>query len=353
MANLFNKKEKSGSAAPSPQSLAAQVAPKGQLLHLRINQIKHSPDNPRKLFDPSPLSELRDSIRAHGVLVPLTVYKLSGQDRYAIVDGERRFRCCQDLSREGVDVSIPANIVEPPDKLASLIYMFNIHSFREQWELMPTALGLQKVIDAIGSDDSRQLHEVTGLSLPQIERCKTILKFPIQYQNLSLLEDAKDRIPSNFWIELFPVLEIAEKVAPDLYSRLGRDGITDLLVEKYKAKKIKSVIHFRRIIEAFDAQSDEEDEKRVAAALKEYITSPKLETRAVFDSFIQDARRIQKAVGACDQFLADIRKAKVAYSIEEKDELIAKLKEVMLFAKNLVDKLEGEEPPAMNEEAQE
>lgn len=180
------------------KSQAPQMVPKGHLLHLSVDDIKPSTNNPRRLFDPGPLKELKDSIRTHGVLVPITVYKLPGQNMYGIVDGERRYRCCVDLRAEGIEVDIPANIVDPPDKMASLIYMFNIHSFREQWELMPTALSLKIVIEDLGTQDSEQLHEITGLSIPQIERCKTILSFPEKYQQLSLDPDSKKRIPSNF-----------------------------------------------------------------------------------------------------------------------------------------------------------
>src|SRR5687767_12755065 len=122
----------SQSAAGSTEGQVQPIMPKGILLHLRPDQIRPSPSNPRRLFDPRPLQALKESIRAHGVLVPLTVYRLPGQERYGIVDGERRFRCCLELRSEGIEITIPANVVEAPDRMASLIYMFNIHSFREQ-----------------------------------------------------------------------------------------------------------------------------------------------------------------------------------------------------------------------------
>ena len=89
----------------------AQITPEGSLVHLTIEQLQPSPHNPRRLFDPEPLAALRESIRQHGVLVPLTVYKLPGQDKYAIVDGERRYRCCADLAKDDIEVRIPANVV--------------------------------------------------------------------------------------------------------------------------------------------------------------------------------------------------------------------------------------------------
>lgn len=329
----------------SSEQKAPTIVPKGVLLHLSVDQIKSNPSNPRKLFDPEPLAELRQSIRAHGVLVPITVYKLPGQDRYSIVDGERRYRCCEDLRKEGIDVPIPANIVEPPDRMASLIYMFNIHAFREQWELMPTALGLQQVMDELEVDDVAELHEITGLSPAQIERCKKILSFPKHFQELSLNPDPSKRIRSNFWVELYPVLEKAPELIPDLYANLGRDGITQRMVDKYRAGRIRSVIHFRRITEAIEIAEEEGDTDKVADRLREYILTPQFETREAFDGFIQEARRLNRVVGACDGFVSNLERAKVDYAIESKEEIVAKLMEVMNFVQKLLDTLQGDEPP--------
>jgi ParB family chromosome partitioning protein len=339
--------------SPSQQQTTNQtvgaIVPKGELIHLKVDQIKPSANNPRRLFDPAPLNELKESIKAHGVLVPLTVYKLAGQNKYSIVDGERRYRCCVELIKEGINVQIPANIVETPDKMASLIYMFNIHAFREQWELMPTALSLREVIRELNTEDTKELHEITGLSFPQIERCKIILSFPKEFQDLSLEEDPAERIPSNFWIELYPVLEKTKELLPDLYPKPGRKGITWALVEKYRAKKIKSVIHFRRVMEAIDTAEDDDQRKLVSDTLREYISKPELETRNTFDPFIQDARKIQRAVGICERFISDMEKAKIDYAIDGKEEIIEKLNQVIEFSQRTLDKLQGSEPP---EEAQ-
>ncbi len=107
------------------------LIPLGELKTLSTGQIIPSQNNPRVLFDPEPLRDLRDNIRQHGVLVPLTVFPVKGQDKYRILDGERRYRCCVDIEREGMIIPIPVNIVRPPNKVAGLLYMFSIHEFRE------------------------------------------------------------------------------------------------------------------------------------------------------------------------------------------------------------------------------
>jgi ParB family transcriptional regulator, chromosome partitioning protein len=321
------------------------VVPHGILKRLKPSDIKPSKNNPRRLFDKVPLDELRESIRKHGVLVPIIVYEIKAQNKYAILDGERRYRCCIDLEKEGLDITIPANIVDPPDKMAGILYMFSIHNFREPWELMPTALSLKIVMEALGEEDSKPLAKLTGLSEPQIERCKKLLAFPEKFQNLSLEPDPKTRIPSNFWIEASPVIDLCEKILPKLMNKLGRDGITEKLVEKYRTKGVKSVIHFRRIMEAFEISTEDESRKKaVTERLREYITDVSLETRKAFDEFVMDSRRVQTAIKACEEFTTRLEHSKLEHALE-REELMEALKRVKEYVEDLLQKLEGGDQP--------
>lgn len=57
---------------------------------LPIANIVRNPDQPRKSFDETQLSELSDSIKQNGVLQPILVRKKG--DKYEIVAGERRYQ---------------------------------------------------------------------------------------------------------------------------------------------------------------------------------------------------------------------------------------------------------------------
>jgi len=332
------------------RSTASVVVPRGVLKMLSVEDIKPSANNPRLLFDKIPLHALRDNIRINGVLVPITVYEIQGQEKYAILDGERRYKCCADLKEEGIEISIPANIVDPPDKIAGILYMFSIHNFREQWELMPTALSLKTVMDELDEEDNKRLQDITGLSEPQIERCKILLTYPEEFQNLSLDPDPKTRIPANFWIEADPVLNACDEYLPDLVIELGRDGITRKFVEKYRSKNIKSVIHFRRIIEAYDLSEDDlELREAVTERLREYINRVDLETRRAFDEFIMDPRRIQGAIKACNEFIRSLQRAKLEH-VSEREELIESLNRVKDYVEHLLINLEGSDEPINEDE---
>jgi len=328
-----------------PSKSPVQVVPTSTLKKLKASQVMRSEDNPRRLFDPEPLQDLKDNIRLHGVLVPITVYQLKGQEKFRILDGERRHKCCVELETEGHSVTIPANVVEPPDQLARLLYMFSIHNFREQWQLMPAALGLKLVMKELGESDPQKLSNLTGLSAPQVDRCLVLLTYSERFQKMSLDPDPTTRIPSNFWIEAKPVIDIAEHEFPDLVKDRGRDAIIEKLVAKYRVKSIKSVIHFRRIIEALENSTENEDRADVLSVLRRYIEDEKLETRRAFDRFVMEDRKIRDTVDACEAFAKAIQKVRVEH-IVEREAVLAALESTRKFVVDLISRIEGSDPPA-------
>ena len=66
------------SASPRTPEVPA-IVPSGRLQYLLPTEIKASTHNPRRLFDPAQLLELKTNIGEHGVLVPLTVFQTKGQ----------------------------------------------------------------------------------------------------------------------------------------------------------------------------------------------------------------------------------------------------------------------------------
>jgi hypothetical protein len=233
--------------------------------------------------------------------------------------------------------------------------MFSIHNFREGWELMPTALGLKEVIQQLDEPDAdnKKLRELTGLSEPQIERCRILLEIPERFQLLSLDPDPIERIPSNFWIEARPVLDFIASNLPDVLERWGgRDGLTDRLVEKYRAKAIKSVIHFRRVMDALDlvkgasASSTEEDRPaRTFRRLNEWLEDIPYDTRQAFDELILDDRRVRRAMESCNDFVRTLERLRLNYEID-RDELRTALEGVQRYIASLLEALKGEDEPS-------
>jgi ParB/RepB/Spo0J family partition protein len=168
---------------------------------IRTDELHPNPHNPRVLFDREPLETLKSSISKVGILVPLTVYFEKRRKRYVILDGQRRWTCAGQL---GI-AKVPVNVVEEPTLVQNIVTMFQIHKLREDWELMPTALKLDVLIEELNERNDRKLGELTGLDPAVVARCKKLLSFPRKYQDLMLDPNPDQRLKADFFIEIYPV----------------------------------------------------------------------------------------------------------------------------------------------------
>ena len=64
------------------------------LTEVDVELIRPNPNQPRKHFDEDALNELADSIRKHGMIMPIVVNG-SANGKYMIIAGERRFRAAK------------------------------------------------------------------------------------------------------------------------------------------------------------------------------------------------------------------------------------------------------------------
>ncbi len=78
--------------------------------------------NVRREFD---LEELKEQIKANGVLNPITViaYKVNGQERYKLVDGERRYRATMMAIAEGANIPYIKALKAPKDATVEDLYI--------------------------------------------------------------------------------------------------------------------------------------------------------------------------------------------------------------------------------------
>src|SRR5690554_5360169 len=77
---------------------------------VELSKIEANPIQPRTRFDEEALEELAASIREIGLIQPITLRK-SGNDKFQIIAGERRFRADQKAGLE----SIPSYIRQAKD----------------------------------------------------------------------------------------------------------------------------------------------------------------------------------------------------------------------------------------------
>jgi ParB/RepB/Spo0J family partition protein len=208
---------------------------------LRTDQLQPNPYNPRMLFDKAPMRTLEESINRVGILVPLTVYQRRSDGQFIILDGQRRWMCAQKLEMP----TVPVNQVAEPSLVQNIVTMFQIHKLREDWELMPTALKLDLLMKELKEKSERKLSELTGLDVAVVTRCRKLLSYPKEFQDLMLDPDPDKRVKADFFIELYPFLHDRVVTKMPGYSRIT---LTHKMLEKYQDPKggIKAVTDFRK-----------------------------------------------------------------------------------------------------------
>jgi ParB family chromosome partitioning protein len=111
---------------------------------LAVGDLQPGKYQPRTRMDPGSLEDLAASIKAQGLIQPISVRPISG-GRYEIIAGERRWRASQIAGL----TEVPVLIREIPDDAALAMSLIeNIQ--REDLNPLEEAAGLQRLIDEFG-----------------------------------------------------------------------------------------------------------------------------------------------------------------------------------------------------------
>jgi ParB family chromosome partitioning protein len=265
-------------------------ASNSQLREIPVGLIDRNPDNPRILFRQGELESLLESIRLYGIQVPITLYKEGA--RFVLIDGERRWICSNKLNRR----TIPALVQEKPGPLTNLLLMFNIHSLREQWDLLTIAMKLPKIIRLLEQQTGQQPKErdiaaKTGLVPGLIRRAKLLMELPEEYKQEILLElhkpKAQQKITEDLFIEMERSLKTVERSMPALIQ--DKDVVRRVLIDKYKAKTIGNIVHFRQIGKIARATNVHADAAAAKQALKKLFQPNTYSIEQAYGSSVSEA----------------------------------------------------------------
>jgi len=134
-----------------------------------VENLRPNPRNPRRMFTDAELGELSDSIRERGIIQPIVVRALQG-DNFEIIAGERRWRAAQ---RAGLH-DVPIAVVEASDAQA---LEFAIIENVQRADLNPIeeASGYLALMDDFNrtQDDVAQ---IVGKSRPHVANTMRLLK---------------------------------------------------------------------------------------------------------------------------------------------------------------------------------
>jgi ParB family chromosome partitioning protein len=157
--------QESGAAAPDA----------GTINEVPLAFIEPNPFQPRTHFDPDALQELADSIKALGVIQPITVRRLS-PDAYQIISGERRFQASKIAGLS----AIPAYVRTADDE--QMLEMAIVENVQRQ-DLNPIEIGLayKRLMDECRLT-IEQTAEKVGKKRPTVNNYLRLLRLPPEIQ---------------------------------------------------------------------------------------------------------------------------------------------------------------------------
>src|SRR3954469_22385960 len=142
--------------------------------NLPVEQIQTNPYQPRKAFDEDEIHHLSDSIKAHGVLLPLVVRAVG--DQFQLIAGERRLRAAQAAGLREVPVTI-VNFDDRQVFEASLVE--NIQ--RSDLNPIEKAQGFKDYLDRYGVTQE-QLAGRLGMDRTSVSNLVNLLNLPEEVQ---------------------------------------------------------------------------------------------------------------------------------------------------------------------------
>lgn len=288
-------------------------------------ELRANPHNPRMLFDKAPLGVLLASIEKVGILVPLTVYLEAATRKYVILDGQRRWLVAQKLKMS----SVPVNEVEEPSLVQNIVTMFQIHKLREDWELMPTALKVEVLMQELGERSEKKLAVLTGLDQAVVSRCKKLLTYHRRYQDMMLHPEPGKRVRADFFIELYAVRNDRWVNALSWFSR---NAFTDSMLDRYLERNgIRSVTDFRTLKQLLNNGRRANQEEEIARRFNEFVHDPSLTMEHLAIRAADVSARARKIESAVSSLSASIKGIDVDEFYGEEDlwELLEELRSVI------------------------
>ncbi len=141
----------------------------GSIIELDIDKIEVNPYQPRTNFNEESIKELADSIKALGIIQPITVRKLD-RNKYQLVSGERRFRASKSINLE----TIPAYIrIANDQETLEMALVENIQ--RRDLDPIEIALSYQRLTNEINLTQN-QLSERVGKQRSTVANYMRLLK---------------------------------------------------------------------------------------------------------------------------------------------------------------------------------
>ena len=195
-----------------------------------ISDLKRNKYQPRKKFDEISLNELTESIKSRGIIQPIIVRDSSGDSKYEIIAGERRWLAAQKAALH----EVPIVVIEADDKKA-LEFGIVENVQRNDLNAIEEAEGYKRLIDEFYYDQE-QVAKFIGKSRSHITNSLRLLTLPAE-----VVEFVKENKISPGHAKILVGLENCLLISKKIISKKLSVRQTENLVRAYKAP-IKQLI---------------------------------------------------------------------------------------------------------------
>jgi ParB family chromosome partitioning protein len=163
---------------PTTMTLPPQLEVSARPTEIPVEKITANPHQPRTSFDDAGIQELASSIRTTGVLQPVIVRRVPGDDAYQLVVGERRLRAA---ILAGL-MQIPAIVRDVGDlEMMELALVENVQ--REDLNPIDEARGYNALVEKLGLTHD-QVSERVGKQRVTITNALRLLALPPEVQGM-------------------------------------------------------------------------------------------------------------------------------------------------------------------------
>lgn len=198
-----------------------------EVIQIPLSELKPFANQPFKVLNDESMEELKNSVKANGVLSPITVRPLEGG--YEILSGHRRVTACRAI---GID-SVPSIVKDLDDDTAKILL---VDSNLQRENILPSekAFAYKMKLEAIkrknkkssvvqiGQNSRQELAEQTGESSVQVQRYLRLTNLTATFLDMA---DEK-KIPVNAGVELSYLDEDAQNTLSEVMEDICADKLS-------------------------------------------------------------------------------------------------------------------------------
>lgn len=219
---------------------------------IKVSEIKPNPNNPRgpRIRDnDDQFDYLKRSIKEFGLIVPLIVQEINGDDKkYGLIDGERRYWALKEVGIKDAPSHVIHDEIDT-DEVKNT--MFHIHTNRVQWDACQQCKALEPLYEKLKDEFKRnenkiamELVRLTGTNKRTIKDRLNFLRWPEEIKNMVYTER-----PDLYWTVAEiegGIIKPAEKNFPEYFEKVSRDEVREYLLKKYIEGKVHASTEVRK-----------------------------------------------------------------------------------------------------------